>query len=290
MNVGSPVRIASYNVRNLFNEADAARAGSLAKTDQELQALAGTLRALGADVVLLQEVGSVAVLARLNDLLANPYPFIDLLEGNSDRGIHLAILSREPFELTSHRTLELSDEAGERLFEHESEADAQAGQSQPLRIQRDLMLAEVMLEDLGVLALFNVHLKSKTNRDWRMLAADTVRAAEVRTVSERVAAYLARHPERPLIVGGDFNEVRSSPVLEPLFALPLRDPMGERLAQTGRNPSTYWPKRKMRLDYLLLSEAAGRKLVSGSAEIHASQRARRASDHFPISVDLVFDD
>ena len=131
-------------------------------------------------------------------------------------------------------------------------------------------------------------LKSKTNRDWRLLAADVIRAAEARQVAARIAAYMRSHPGRPVILGGDFNDLRSSEVLRPLFELPLCDPMGDSLAASGRNPSTYWPKRRMRLDFLLLSEAARARLQPDSPTIHSSQRARRGSDHYPISLDLEF--
>ena len=111
---------------------------------------------------------------------------------------------------------------------------------------------------------------------------------EARSIAERVSAYLQAHPHRPVLLGGDFNDLRSSDALQPLFALPWTDPMGEQLASKGGNPSTYWPKRRMRLDFLLLSPAAVGYLVPGSAMIHASQQAKRASDHYPVSVDLRF--
>jgi len=280
------VRIASYNVQNLLGEADATRVGTPVKTAQQRKALAGTIVELRADVLLLQEVGEGGVLEALNDSLPAPYPFTGVLPGNSPRGIHLAILSREPFELTSHRELELTGEDGRVLTEYESEEDAAAGCAAPVRFQRDLMLAELQLDDLEPLALFNVHLKSKTNRPWKRLAADVVRAAEVRQVAGTVRAYQSSHPGRGVILAGDFNDTRSSDVLAPLFALPLSDPMGEVLARTGRNPSTYWPKRRMRLDFLLLSTVVRAWLIEGGAQIHAGQRAQRASDHYPVSVDL----
>lgn len=281
------MRIATYNVRNLLDEDQAARAAASPKTENELKALAGTIGQVSADVLLLQEVGGNEILASVNDRLNAPYPYLEVLPGNSVRGIHLAILSREPFELTSHQSALLADEEGGALHEYETEADAAAGTASPARIQRDLMLAEIALEDAGVLALFNVHLKSKTNRDWRLLASDVIRAAEVRHVVEIVTAYLDRHPRRPVILGGDFNDTPRSDVLAPLFEL-LTDPLGERLAKTGRNPSTYWPKRRMRIDFLLLSPAAVARLNRDSPKIHAGQRAQRASDHYAVSLDLDF--
>jgi endonuclease/exonuclease/phosphatase family metal-dependent hydrolase len=281
------VRIASYNVHNLLDEDGARLAGAAVKTPPQMKALIGTLAELRADVVLLQEVGDGGVLDALNDQLPAPYPYLGVLPGNSLRGIHLAILSREPFELTSHRDAVLAGEDGEALSEYETEADAAAGCANPVRFQRDIMLAELLLEDGEPLALFNVHLKSKTNRPWKRLAADVIRAAEVRHVASTVRAYLDAHPGRGLVLAGDFNDTRSSDVLKPLFALPLSDPMGEALARSGRNPSTYWPKRRMRFDFVLLSPALRARMAAGSARIHSGQRAQRASDHYPVSVDLM---
>jgi endonuclease/exonuclease/phosphatase family metal-dependent hydrolase len=283
------LRIASYNMQNLFVEADVrARLDTVAKPVKAITALTGTLGSLAADAVLVQEVGSIEALEAVNAGLETPYPFCAVAEGNSERGIHLGVLSREPFELTSHRQLELTDQDGTPLLEYASEAAASTGTAMPIRIQRDLLQVELDLADQGMLTLFNVHLKSKTNRPWRRLPADDVRAAEVRQIANRIDEYLSTHPRRPLLLGGDFNDLRSSTALAPLFALPLVDPMGEQLAGSGRNPSTYWPKRRMRLDFLLLSPAAAGRLVPDSARIHASQRAKRGSDHYPVSVDLDF--
>jgi len=285
------LRIASYNVQNLFVDEDV-QAGTdvVAKPTKAINALAGTLGSLAADVVLVQEVGSLRGLEAVNAGLDTPYPFCAVVAGNSARGIHLGVLSREPFELTSHRQLELTDNEGAPLLEYDSEAAASTGTTTRLQIQRDLLQIELDLADQGTLTLFNVHLKSKTNRPWRRLAADDVRAAEVRQIARRISEYLRTHPDRPVLLGGDFNDLRSSKALAPLFALPLVDPMGEQLAGSGRNPSTYWPKRRMRLDFLLLSPAAANRLVADSARIHASQRAKRGSDHYPVSIDLDFTD
>jgi endonuclease/exonuclease/phosphatase family metal-dependent hydrolase len=280
------VRVATYNVRNLFTAAEAELRGLEPRSEAELKALAGTVRVVGADVLLLQEVGSLEALEDLNGRLDNPYPFADVLPTNSARGIHLAVLSREPFELASHREVLLQDEEGAPLFEYDSEADAVADRAQPLRFQRDLMLAEI---DLGMdepLAVFNVHLKSKTNRPWRALAADVVRSAESRAMARIVADHLQTHPDRVVLLAGDFNDTRRSEALSPIFELPIVDPLGATLAATNRNPSTYWPKRRMRLDFVLCAERAGHLVQPGTAKIHRSERARRASDHYPVSLDL----
>jgi endonuclease/exonuclease/phosphatase family metal-dependent hydrolase len=256
------------------------------RSEPELNALAATVRNLNADVLMLQEVGSLDALEEVNGRLDNPYPFADVLPTNSVRGIHLAILSREPFDLISHRDVLLDDEQGFPLYEYDSEDDAEANRLEPLRFQRDLMLAEIDLGREDPLAVFNVHLKSKTNRPWRALAADVIRSAESRALARIVSDYLLRHLSRPVLVVGDFNDTRRSDALVPIFDLPLLDPLGEELAANNRNPSTYWPKRRMRLDFLLCAESAAGLIQAGTAKIHRSERARRASDHYPVSLDL----
>ena len=284
------LRIATYNVQNLFTEEDARRQErAVAKPAKALKALAGTLQGLAADVVILQEVASAAALEQVNGLLTSPFPYAAVVEGNSERGIHLAVLSREPFTASSHRELPLLDAEGNPLLEYETESAAGRDLATAIRIQRDLLQIELDLADQGTLTLFNVHLKSKTNRPWRRLAADDVRAAESRQIAAVIGGYLNDHPGRPVLLGGDFNDLRSSDSLAAIFSLPLSDPMGAELAKTGKNPSTYWPKRRMRLDFLLLSEVAAALFTKGSAMIHADQRAKRASDHYPVSIDLRFD-
>jgi endonuclease/exonuclease/phosphatase family metal-dependent hydrolase len=279
------VRIATYNVRNLFTAADACVLGVPARTARENRALVGTIAALGADVLLLQEVGSIEALAAVNDALDAPYPFLEVPESNSSRGIHLGILSREAFELASFGDRLLTDENGATLYEYETEAAAAADAPTPLKIQRDLMRADVQLAGGAELSIFNVHLKSKTNREWRRLAADVIRSAECRLLAEVIEDHLERFPQCATLLVGDFNDTRGSAAVAPLFDL-LGDPLGEQLAKTGQNPSTYWPRRRMRLDFILTSATAQLRVVEGSGRIHRSERSRRASDHYPVSVDL----
>ncbi|MFV2089979.1 MAG: endonuclease/exonuclease/phosphatase family protein [Pseudomonadales bacterium] len=148
------------------------------------------------------------------------------------------------------------------------------------------MLAEVETREFGTVAVFNVHLKSKTNRDWRLLAAELVRSAECRLIAAILSGYIRQHPERGVYLLGDFNDTRHSDALRPLFAVPLTDPVGDVVMRNGGNPSTYWPRRRMRIDFILASDRGERLLLADTGFIHRSQQAKRASDHFPVSVDL----
>lgn len=289
------MRICTYNVRNLFLD-DAANANAevepvardpyYTKSPAEFRSLVKTIGRVNADVLCLQEVSSLASLEKLNAELERPLPHVGFLPGNSNRGIQLAILSRYPLRLRSHAQLELTDAAGGPLAEYDSEADAAAERTVPLRFQRDLLLGEIDAGPLGQLAIFNTHLKSKTNRPWRLLAADTIRIAECQAISAIVENYLERHPNRATLLLGDFNDTRNSESLAHLFAMPFTDPLDDQLRRTGRNPSTYWPKRRMRIDHILVSPAAQAFVRKDSARIHSSRQAQKASDHYPVSLDL----
>ncbi len=274
------VLIATYNLKNLFLAGEGP-----AKPNGELRPLVRMLDQLDADIVLLQEVGSLASLTLLNGRLARPYAYPGLVPGNSDRSIHLAVLSRHRVRLVSHHHCMLFDAQGSKLQDHETEAAARAGQLSPLRFCRDLLRVDVLGLELP-LSIFAVHLKSRTNRDWRTLAADEIRAAECRRIGELMAEFRACHPHALMILCGDFNDRLSSDALAPLQRLAMQDPLGDLLQRNGRNPSTYWPKRRMRIDHILVCQHAAARVLADSARIHASRMAQTASDHYPVSLEL----
>ncbi|MFK7913491.1 MAG: endonuclease/exonuclease/phosphatase family protein [Pseudomonadales bacterium] len=282
-----PLRIATYNVQNLFAEGDVGYTKSMVAC----KAVARVLDLMAADVVALQEVGSLEALEALNALLRTPYAHIGWQPGNSTRGIHLAYLSRLPLALQSHALLPLLDTQGQLLMDHALAPAEPTTAPEPLLLQRDLLRA-TLLNNHGValgLDLFNVHLKSKTNQTWRLLASDDIRAAEARAVAAALQALETGSESGGRILLGDFNDLLSADALTPLRALQWQDAVLFDRAQqgaTGRAPGTYWPRRRLRIDHVLLNPGALGGLVPGSAVTHASTLAQRGSDHYPISVDL----
>ena len=276
------MRICSYNVRDLFLAGE-----GNAKAERDVRQLARMVGVVDADVLLIQEAGSLASLELLNARLARSYEHLGLIPGNSTRSIHLAVMSRLPVNLCSHRRIRLTDIAGNAMSYYRSADAASDGQDSRLELQRDLLRVEIDAGSAGTVSLFGVHLKSKTNPDWQKHPADDIRAAESRAVADVVSRYVAQHRARAVLLAGDFNDTLSSDALAALRNLGFSDPQGERLARTGRNPSTYWPKRRMRIDAILVSpNAAGRVR---DAKIHVSAMARSASDHYPVSIDLDVD-
>ena len=249
---------------------------------------------IDADLIALQEVGSEHSLTRLNERLARPYAFARFAPGNSDRSIGLAVLSRVAVAVTSYAELHLRDSEGLVMQAYADEPSALAGILSPLRFQRDVMRVEfdlpgscgVSTNDDGSLrvAVFVVHLKSRTNRPWQILSADDIRSAEIRALAWAVREYARQHPNQQILIMGDCNDQFSSDAMAPLRALSLRDPVGEAVRQAGRNPSTYWPKRRMRIDHILSWPYDRARL--DNAMIHANNMARSASDHYPVSIEL----
>ena len=275
------ILVATYNLKNLFLHGE-----GVSKHEKEVRPLARMIDQVGADVMAVQEVGSVESLATLNARLAHPYPFCAVLPGNSNRSIHLGLLARRQFTFTTHQDLLLSDVEGTPLQYFRSAAAAKSVQRSALGFQRDLLLAETQVSPHQRLALFCVHLKSRTNQPWQMLAADTMRAAECRAMRRIVASYAHQYPATLICLLGDFNDRLSSDALSPLAELPFTDPLGNLLRRSGRNPSTYWPKRRMRIDHILIAQNTLPTLVPDSPKIHVSDMARTASDHYPVSIEL----
>jgi len=272
------VRVATYNVRNLFTAAHP----TLAKRPRELRELARMVSKVDADVLALQEVENAAALGELNLRIRHPYAYFGLSEGNSNRGIHLAFLSRHPLVLTGHDDITLEDGSGAVLHEFASEC---ADIMTPARIRRGVARARVTIGG-QTLTVFSVHLKSRIQLEWSGVDSDAVRHAEAQAVARIVAGHEAEHPRDATVLLGDMNERHDHASLQPIMALGYFDPVLAELVPGDPTLSTHWIKSRDRIDHLLLSKTAHAHYVPGSALVHREAGARKASDHYPVSVDL----
>jgi endonuclease/exonuclease/phosphatase family metal-dependent hydrolase len=277
------VCIATYNTKNLFNS----QHPDHPKRPREFRELARMIGKVDADILALQEVENTGALAELNERLAQPYAHCALIEGNSHRGINIAYMSRLPFVLSSHRQIILKDEAGQDLYEFCSEHAAATALPTVARFQRDLLLAQFNLGD-DTLAVFNMHLKSRIQNEWAGIDSDVLRLAEAQAVLDVVALYEKRNPQHIIIVLGDLNQRTDHPSLQPIMALRYFDPVLAELVPNNTQLSTHWSKPRDRIDHLLLSHLAHARYLAGSATVHREAGARKASDHYPVSVRLQF--
>lgn len=280
------LRVATYNCMNFFDQYE----GSSAKIrkGKELERLGGVVYRTNADVLALQEIQNDVALDELRDELASmgdsSYRYGHVVRGNYWRKLSIGFLSRRPLNLTSHASLVLPDEAGSTIWEHRSPDDAREGWLYPLRFRRDLLLAEFQLGQ-RTLAIFNHHLKSRSDYPWLNTSEATIRTAESRASARIVRAYMQANPGALVVVAGDLNHRRNNSSVRALtMDLGFLDPVQRDLVPGNRRLSTYWKKSSDRIDYVLISDASA--YIDGSAHVYRSAAARVASDHYCVSIDL----
>ena len=279
---GINVRVATYNVRNFFDRNQVGEYDG-AKSDSEISAMVSVVDDIQADIIAFQEIESHSSMELLNDRLEQPFGWYTLVQGNYYRRLHLGYFSRYPFTTTSHRSRSLSDPKGTPLQDF---ANPDVSSKTQLKFQRDLLLAEFELGDGKNLSIFNLHLKSQSINDWRTLSNDQIRSAEAREAQAIIRAY--DDGVRPVIVAGDFNEEKDDLSLRPLLhQLGYRDAIEEDWIGTYSPPYTYYRyPYHTRIDYLLLNDSAAEAYIDDSAWIRDGRDAKKASDHFPVTIDL----
>ena len=243
------------------------------------------LKLVDADFVMLQEVGSLEVLEEVNADLQDPYAFVGLIPGNSNRSIHLGVLSRYRTKLTSHKDKVLHDKQGRVLEVFASEQDAIAHQRSAARMQRDVLQVNFRAHERSFV-VFGVHLKSAWTPGWMDMSTDVLREAEARCVTRIISDYQDDHPDEFIVLLGDFNDSASSDALAPIRRLQFVDAHQHRFKTLGRHPTTYWPRRRSRIDRIYVSPETADLVVEGSEVIHAGEMAKQASDHYPVSIVL----
>ena len=271
--------IATYNIENYVVANRMTGEGyrkEYPKPEAEKRALRAVIRALHADVLMLQEMGPRPYLDELQrDLRAEglEYPFVALAEA-ADADRHIAVLSRRPLTgVKTHTDLE---------FKYFSTTET---------VKRGLLEATIATSG-GDLTLFGVHLKSRlTDRDDDPLSAIR-RTAEATAVRDRVLRRFPDPATARFVILGDCNDVKVSKPLDRLRArgktaiaelLPAADSRGEVWTHLYRHDETY-----SRLDHILASPGLKAAVRGGAATIFDSEETRLASDHRPVMVTLVF--
>lgn len=252
------VRVATWNVHDLFDEedrlvppGDADAVPPADEVDAKLAKLAAVLVRLDADLVLLQEVESRPLLARLAARAG--YPEARLVEGVDPRGIDVAALSRLPLDAyVSH--LGETDAAGRPLW------------------PRDCV--EVHARAAGrPLVVVGSHFSSALSD------GGTRRAAQAERMREIADGLRAARPAALVVAGGDLNDAPGSAALAPL----LGDGAWHDPAPAG---AVTWlgASGAARLDYLLVPRGDAGRVVR--IEVPAGADVTAASDHRPVVMDL----
>ena len=269
--------IATYNIEN-YTAADRMTGEGYRKDypkpEAEKTALRRVIRALDADVLVLQEVGPKPYLDELQRDLRTEgadYPFAAMIDA-ADADRHVAVLSRRALSgVTSHADLTFS------YF----------GAKEP--VKRGVI--EVRLATTaGELTLFGLHLKSRYTDRADDPGSALRRAGEATAVRDRV---LQRFPEPAgarFMILGDFNDAKDSKAMRRLLVrgetviatlLPAVDSRGESWTHAYHRNDTY-----TRVDHILVSAGLRAAVVGGAARIYDGADVAEASDHRPAIVTL----
>jgi len=271
--------VATYNIENYTAADRMTEAGyrqNYPKPEAAKQALRSVLRALNADVLVLQEMGPRPYLEELRrDLRAEglDYPYASLLEA-SDDARHVAVLAKRPCKsATPHTGLDF------KYFD---------GREQ---VKRGL-LEVVLPTSAGDVTLWAVHLKSRfTDRPDDPNSAMR-RAGEAGAIRDFI---LKRHPDPQtarFAVLGDFNDNKTSRPIRAFLArgkteitelLPATDSRGEVWTRAYAREDSY-----ERPDFILVSPGLKPFVRDGTAKIFDQPETRAASDHRPVVMVLEF--
>lgn len=262
------LRLATWNLHNLFDEVDDPSVGDLtpspSQVTKKLNNLGQALQVLGADVLAVQEVENRAILERL--ARANGYRYAILVEGNDTaRGIDVGLLSKVKVTgYASHREDRLPYVEGAGLDS---------------RFSRDCL--EVHLRTPEPVVMLVNHFKSKVGKG---KSSDCKRRAQAQRVAQIARSLAKRWPRSGLVVVGDLNDTLESWPLEPLARSGLFDPFAT-LAPARRQTLKH-RGQGVALDQMLINGVMRGWLCPGSAQVGHDRVFRRCSDHCPMWADF----
>jgi endonuclease/exonuclease/phosphatase family metal-dependent hydrolase len=271
------VTFAFWNLRNYRLEPSVGTspgASTPAKDAKSIEATVGALARIRPDILGVCEMGSPRDLADLQARLGKAgvdLPHATIVEG-ADGERHVALLSRFPIKSIAHDTRSAFTVGGLRHAVRRGFLDCvvEAGPAFPLR-------------------LLGAHLKSR--RPEPGLDQAEFRRQESLLLRQRIESILRADPTTPLLVYGDFNDLKNSPVVrglvghprnpDTLTMLPLEDKVGDHWTYHWEEADEYH-----RVDYVLVS-AALRPLVDRRRSfVFRDKGWRTASDHRPLVVTL----
>jgi len=296
------VRIACYNVLNLFDHVDDPRLSGeqddmLEPTSAErCRALADVIRAVDADLIGLEEVESKEALVAFRDeyLKDMGYRHVVSEDVGYYRGVECSLLSRFPVDdVRIWPALELPEPPpGEPGW-----SALPSSAPRPMRYQRSPLCATVRIKGGYELTVFVLHHKAGNDFKYH-------REREALATTGIVREMLRKDPDRNVLIMGDFNAAPWDKSLRMYPASGLVDAMAHRVVARGEDDQTesnlYKTHESGRvLDYVFLSAGAYQEYVVGSSHVVGTlfdpeydyrtdpHPAGYASDHYPVVIDIV---
>jgi endonuclease/exonuclease/phosphatase family metal-dependent hydrolase len=259
---------------NLEFYVDAPVLGRAPKAEPARRAIREAIRAMNADVIALQEMGSTNALAELRASLERDgmnYPYWEHARG-FDSDLHLAFLSKLP--ITARRS-------------HANESYLLGGRR--FRVARGFAEIEVTVNDRTRVTLLTAHLKSK--RQTPEADQREMREEEALLLREKVDEFFKRRPNGNLVVLGDFNDgitSRSTRSIMGRGQTKLFDARPREMPGAARERAIVWThfyaaeETYSRIDYILTSPSMRRFFRADKSGVLARPDWGVASDHRPL--------
>ena len=305
------MRICCFNVENLFlSPLETDQDGEIRQkifqpgdsSLKKLKDLALVLLDIDADIFALVEVGPEEMLREFSQSLLGDRYRVSVIEGNSDRGIHIGYLIKNDcafkIEHLTHRGRQLSLSTPQK----------------PVYLSRDI--AELRLikknKKRPSLILLLVHLKSKRSDLTSDFGGKKKRQSEFHLLLETYQTLRDRyHGKVPILLLGDFNGVlikdRREPEFEKLKEYPELKDILERLeySEEERITQISFDNKQNRLaeqfDYMFLPDILEDAIVKEKSGLYlyktedgqpkvlpksSYERSLLPSDHYPLVLEL----
>ncbi|MCH8507312.1 MAG: endonuclease/exonuclease/phosphatase family protein [Phycisphaerales bacterium] len=285
------LRIATYNLMNLFTEDDAGE-NAEPKPLHELVAVARAIRAIDADILLLQEVGSLGSLEWFRDRFLDGmgYDHAAAPDAGDLRGIRQAVLSRHP--ITDTQVWPGKELGGVHPELYGTQPNWHAGE--PVAFRRSPLRADIAIPDpetgeeaTRIITFFVVHHKAgRFSAYWR--------EAEAKALLKLVEEVAEAHPERPVFIAGDFNALATDESVRTY----LRAGFHDIFAEHPRDNRVVSHESGRRIDMILANRAALPQVLSEKAFVLGTAARPEginwrdlptlpglASDHYPVVVE-----
>jgi endonuclease/exonuclease/phosphatase family metal-dependent hydrolase len=298
--VGDEISVATWNVENFVDAhdnpyIDNSRENSPGESMYgRFDLLVKGLRALDADIVVLQEIESEAFVMDIaeNHLSDMGYEFFAATE-SPDWFQNVVLMSRVPLGVVESYADVVTPIEGITTDEGEPAAQSLTNN----RIWR----TEVFARPDYAVHIVGAHLKAgrgERNAGWRI--------GQIRLLHERFNDLLTTDSDANILVAGDLNSLSNSPELRVLLNHPDRPAPDSLTAGTstwtaefvdplhGTDTFTHpsdAPERQ--LDYILINQGARPELVPGSAQVAyplSENDMAKLSDHLPVVIRLRTDE
>ena len=274
------LRVATYNLEN-YLEMDRTVAEvwrpDYPKPEAEKQIIREVIHQAGADILLVQELGSSAYLEELRLDLASEgllYKYALHLAA-ADTSRQIGVLSRiAPSEVVRHTDLEF------KYF------------GEPAPVWRGLLEVIFEAESGTGFSLFGLHLKSRWTTDERDPQAREYRTRSAEACRDRVIERTVERGELRYLIAGDFNDHPSSSAFRRFYQrgdlklgslLRAEDSRGELWTYFYAREVTY-----QLIDSMVLSPELMPHVKGGRGGIIDHPQALEGSDHRLVYVDLEF--